>query len=88
MNKLAQTITGWLLLIAGLIIIGMALYSSFNVLTGQRNPPQVFETPRQTSLERTSQVPSEAKQLIQQRLKQMMPLQNITHLINLVSWSC
>ncbi len=83
MNKANQTIIGWLLLIAGLIIIGMVLYSSFNILTGKKEAPQLFEAPEVSATEDSSEV----EQVIQEKLNQALPSEGITKMLNLMSWA-
>ena len=39
----AEKIFGWGLLIAGLIIIGWTLYSSYNIFAGKTIAPEIFK---------------------------------------------
>lgn len=83
MNETSQTITGWILLLVGLIIIGVVLYSSLNIFTGKKNPPQLFSAPEIAS---PQEAETEAEQMVQEKLDQMIPSKNITKLLNLISW--
>lgn len=84
MNKTNRTIAGWILLVAGLLIISMTLYSSFNIFTGKKSAPRLFAAPE---ISTTQEAETETQQVIQEKLEQIIPSENITKLLNLISWS-
>ena len=43
-------IAGWLILAAGLVIIGWTLMSSYNIFTGETPVPELFEIPTEKEL--------------------------------------
>lgn len=75
-------ILGYVLLAAGLVIIGWAALQSYNVFTGKLEPPLVFKTP---SAQQSSG--SIEDQIIQKQISLLLPPGIITKVLNLVAWS-
>ncbi|HHE76513.1 MAG TPA: hypothetical protein ENL27_00810 [Candidatus Parcubacteria bacterium] len=89
MNLKLQRFFGWLLIIVGLFIIGWALYSSFNIFTAKTSPPQLFtlEKSQTSEEERASLTQKEQmEQLVNEQLKELVPMGTINLLLNLVAW--
>lgn len=83
-------IFGWLLLGAGIIIIILALYSSYNIFTLKSAVPEIFPLPKETAATTTQgEITSieDIQALLSQQLKGMIPVDTIPKLLNLLSWS-
>jgi hypothetical protein len=83
-------ITGWVLLIAGVILIGWVLFSSYNIFTARAELPEFFVEsyggPAEASGE-GGEIPSQIQQMISEQLKGIIPADSIIKLLNLVVWS-
>lgn len=90
-----KKIFGWLLLIAGLLIISWALYSSFNIFVAKDKAPEIFkmeeetEAPKKTKITPTSpeELQEEMKKIIEEQIKEIIPAEFLANLLNLLSWS-
>jgi hypothetical protein len=87
---MVNKILGYALIVGGLLIIGFALFQSYNIFTDKALPPTVFKpesienAPKKTNkLDLQGQV----EELIKQQLGQMLPADTLTKLLNLFSWS-
>ncbi len=95
MNAKLQKFSGWILLIAGLIIIGWSLYSSFNIFTAKTVAPEIFkiekkviEAPAQGRIPTTpAELQKEMEKMIGEQLKEVLPVEILPKLLNLISWS-
>lgn len=95
MNAKVQKFSGWILLVAGLIIIGWSLYSSFNIFTAKTAAPEIFkiekkviEAPTQGKIPTTpAELQKEMEKMISQQLKGLLPVEILPKLLNLISWS-
>jgi len=93
--KEAEKIFGWVLLIAGLIIIGWTLYSSYNIFTGKTAVPEIFKTPKEVEVPAVrGRIPTapqaiqkELEKMIDEQLKGILPVDTLPKLLNLISWS-
>ncbi|OIP77464.1 MAG: hypothetical protein COT61_05365 [Candidatus Portnoybacteria bacterium CG09_land_8_20_14_0_10_44_13] len=91
---------GWLLLFAGLVIIFLAIFSSYNIFTGAKEAPALFRIEPSAEVSSSLQQPApgvmeqdlqeQAKNIIQgqigEQLKEMMPAEFISKIFNLMSW--
>jgi len=91
--KFAQII-GWILLVAGLILIIWTLFSSYNIFTGKSEFSSLFnvgkeDIPVESDLnEKVSRESMEdLEQMTIQQLLESIPLDTLPRLINLVVWS-
>jgi hypothetical protein len=89
-------IFGWVLLIAGLLIIGWTFYSSYNIFTGKTSAPEIFKMPTEKAqappakgkIPTTPQeIQKELEKLMTEQLKEMLPPDTLARLLNLISWS-
>jgi len=89
-------IFGWVLLIAGLLVIGWTLYSSYNIFTGEAPVPEIFEMPTEEAeapaakggVPTTQQeIQKELEKMIGEQLKGILPVNTLPQLLNLVVWS-
>ena len=95
MNAKLQKFSGWILLMAGLIIIGWSLYSSFNIFTAKTIAPQIFqiekkviEAPSPGKIPTTpTEFQKEIEKMVGEQLKEMFPAEILPKLLNLISWS-
>lgn len=92
---MATKIFGWFLLIAGLLLIIWTLYSSYNIFTGKAEAPEVFKmekeiakVPTQRKLPTSpTELQKELEKMINQQLKELLPVEIIPKALNLVAWS-
>jgi hypothetical protein len=93
-------IFGWTLLIAGILIISLTLYYSYNIFTAKIPVPEIFKiSPKKEILsqenpaEKTtfgrlqSQLEKKTQEAVKEQLKELMPPDFIPKLFNLISWS-
>ncbi len=93
----ATKIFGWVLLIAGLAIIGWTLYSSYNILTGKTKGPEIFKVEEKITKEITTpkgklptspaELQKELEKMIGEQLKGIFPVDILPKLLNLIVWS-
>jgi hypothetical protein len=92
----ATKIFGWLLLLAGLAIIGWTLYSSYNIFTGKAAIPEVFQMPVEKveapatkgKIPTTqAEIQKELEKMISEQLKGILPVDTLPKLLNLIVWS-
>jgi len=89
---MARKIFGWVLLIAGLLIIFWSLYSSFNIFTGKTPAPEIFkiEEKKEVLLPQKGEVQdlqAQLEKMIGEQLKEMLPIDFLPKLFNLIVWS-
>lgn len=92
-----KKIAGWLLLVAGLLLIFWTLYSTYNIFTGKKLAPEIFkiEKKEQVLPEKESKGPptsqeeieNEMKKMIEEQIKEIIPSELLSKLLNLISWS-
>ena len=96
MMDITLKIFGWVLLIAGVAIIGWTLYSSYNIFTGKAALPGIFEikkevteTPAQSGKLPTSPTDAqkEIEKMIGEQLKGILPTDVLPKILNLAVWS-
>lgn len=94
-NTALIIVFGWILLIAGLIIIGWTLLSSYNIFTGKKAIPEVFiietkevsvTTPEAAPMT-PEEIQKEMEKMIEEQLKEVLPADLLTGILNLTAWS-
>lgn len=82
-------IFGWILLIAGIILIGWTLLSSYNIFTGKTALPEFFELPEEALIQKgeSQDTQVQIEKIIGEQLKGILPVDSITKLLNLIVWS-
>ncbi len=96
--ELAKKIIGWILLFAGIGIMGWGIYSSFKIFTAKSEVPRVFKAAQKDvsaptqSGKGADQDPSvQAEQMINkamgEQLEKLLPADFLPKLFNLLSWS-
>jgi len=91
----ATKIFGWALLIAGLIVIGWTLYSSYNIFTGKVEVPEIFKmAEKETALPQEgqaqgiqAQMEEKVKEILGEQLKGIFPADTLPKMLNLIVWS-
>ena len=78
-------IAGWLILAAGLVIIGWTLMSSYNIFTGQTSVPELFKVPTEKVLSQDGSQDLEAQfeQIIGEQIKGLVPSDSLPTMFNL-----
>lgn len=83
-------IVGWLVFLAGLILIGWTLFNSYNIFTAQTALPEFFKMSGQAVVSQESgtlDIQKQLQQMIGEQLKGFIPLDAIPKLLNLTIWS-
>jgi len=88
----ATKIFGWLLLIAGIILIIWTLFSTYNIFTGERPVPEIFKVAEIGKEEEalpkgTFDIQAQMEKMIGEQLKGILPVDTIPRLLNLIVWS-
>lgn len=90
MNNFSKII-GWLVFFAGLLIISLTLWSSYNIFTAKAGLPEFFQIPKE---EKTSSAPlgsqdvqAQLQKMIGEQLKGFLPPDFISKTLNLTVWS-
>lgn len=87
-------ILGYVLIMAGLAVIGWTLWQSYNIFAGKVLAPLVFKTPapvetaenkKEGNLE--EQLQKQMEEILKQQISQMLPADTLPKLLNLISWS-
>ncbi len=94
-NTVLIKILGWILLIAGVAVIGWALISSYNIFTGKKDSPEIFKIEvRESSPVAPETVPTipeeiqkEMEKLMEEQLKDILPADFLPRTLNLTAWS-
>jgi len=81
---MGEKIFGWFLLIAGLLIIGWGLVSSFSIFRDEQLPPTIFAMPEVQ--ESGAFDPQDPAEIIQQQLGKILPVNTLPQLLNLSVW--
>lgn len=91
MNLKIKQFFGWILLLAGIVIIVWVLYSSYNIFTAKKSSPEIFKVPTEEAVlpqkGKTQELQAQMEEMIGKQLKGMIPIDVIPKLLNLISWS-
>ena len=83
-----ERIFGFIILLAGITIIGVVLYTSFSIFTGKTTPPEIFSI---TSIQQVKQtadnIEAQLQNAIGEQLAGIIPVGTIPQLLNLSVWS-
>jgi hypothetical protein len=91
--NLAKNIVGWVLLVLGVVLIGWALLSTYNVFTGKINPPEIFAGQDTNALDekksttQPSDIQAQIEKITQEQIKNLMPTDSFSKILNLAAWS-
>lgn len=82
-------IVGWILLIAGVILIGWTLWSSYDIFTAKSSLPEFFEMPKEEIVLGGTALTAEDQMgaILKEQLGNILPADMITKLLNLTVWS-
>ncbi len=87
MNSIAvNKVIGYVLLLAGLLLITVPLYQAYNIFTGKALPSQVFKIPNLSPVTMANNNPFDIAQQTQKALMNVLPLDLINNTLNLGSW--
>jgi len=91
---MATKIFGWVLLVAGLILIGWTLYSTYNIFTGKVATPEIFKLPEaakapvaEEKITGIQDIQAQIEKMIGEQLKGIIPVETLPKLLNLIVWS-
>jgi hypothetical protein len=80
-----KKIVGCVLLLAGILLIVLPLWQTFNIFTGKATPSQVFKKP--IALQVNQQVSAlDIQGQIQNALIKIIPIDFIDNILNLITW--
>lgn len=94
---MTEKIIGYVLLAAGVALIGFALFSSYSIFTGASEPPQIFKA-EQVQLKKSQSgagsfglsqeaLQNQLQSAISQQLQAILPPNSIPAMMNLGTWS-
>lgn len=83
----AKSITGGVVVLAGLTIIGFTLWHSYLIFTGQNTPPQLFEVTERADAQRGSGLEEQIGSVIENQINSVLPSDAVPRLLNLAAWS-
>lgn len=78
-------IIGYVLLLAGLLLIILPLFQTYFIFTGKAQAPQIFQVPAQKSVQSSSGFDIQAQ--VQQAVTNALPIALLDNLLNLISWT-
>jgi len=87
---MATKIFGWVLLAAGIILIGWTLLSTYNIFTGEVAAPEIFKVAGKEALPKEKgalDIQAQMEKMISEQLKGILPVDTIPRLLNLIVWS-
>lgn len=93
---MAKKIVGWIMVIAGVLAIGYGIWSSYSIFTAKKPVPEIFNFPQASEQAASKQkqatspqdmIQQQLQQTIQEQLKNVIPSDFITRILNLASWS-
>jgi len=84
-------ILGWILLFAGLALIGWTLFHSYNIFTAKSQPPAFFTIEQKASNPtgkiNSQDIQAQLEKMIGEQLKGLLPANTLPNILNLTIWS-
>jgi len=83
-------ILGWVLLLAGVLIIVWTSYSSYNIFTAKTAMPEIFEMGKEEALpqkEGAGDLQAQMEEMIGEQLQGLLPTDTIPKMLNLAVWA-
>lgn len=91
LNNMYAKIFSWILLLAGLLLIGWTLVYSYNIFTAKSFPPEFFKPEQKVSLQGSKTNPqdiqTQIEKIIGEQLKGLLPADTLPKVLNLTVWS-
>ena len=100
---MANKILGYIMLVIGIIIIIFSVWQSYNIFFGKASAPFIFITPASSQSQQNTTLQSsqgllgllgaqtisqeQIEQAIGNQIGQIIPVNDITKILNLISWS-
>jgi len=87
-----KKIIGWILLLAGLMIIVWSLYSSYTIFSAKKPAPELFKmeekgsSPVQEAVS-PEDMQQEVEKMVKEQIGEMIPAEFLSKILNLVSWA-
>ena len=79
---------GWLVFLAGMLIIVFTVYTTYNIFTGKDLPPQIIKIDVQKAKTQTDLTGADqVGQMISEQLAGLLPLDSLPHIMNLIVWT-
>ncbi len=80
-------VLGIILLLLGVAIILYTLYFSFNIFTAKVAPPEIFKLESQVASSGAEGLEAQFQEIVSEQLRGLIPVDSITTLLNLITWS-
>lgn len=87
-------ILGYVLIVGGLLVIGFALFQSYNIFTAKISAPLVFKTQAIPETEKNNNnlsldelLQKQIEETVGKQVSQMLGADTLPKLLNLISWS-
>ena len=81
-------ILGYILVIAGLLLIVFVVWQAYNVFTNRASAPLLFKsTPMSTEKVATQDIQGQINEAVKKQIGQLISPEDITKILNLISWS-
>lgn len=77
-----ERILGFIILLAGIVVISFTLYASFNIFMANTMPPEIFKASEKTDISGGG-----IEEIIQDQFSKLLPAKTIPTLLNLLAWS-
>ena len=86
-----EKIVGWILILAGIVLIIWTLYSSYNIFTGKVEIPEVFKIEQKEKTQEptngeTQEIQAQLEEMIGEKLTGLIPADTFPNLLNLIVW--
>lgn len=78
-------IIGYILLLAGLLLIVAPLYQTYTIFTGKATPPKIFKT-QVIGTKNQANNPLNLEQQVQVAFEKILPIDLINNTLNLICW--
>ncbi len=92
-KNMAIKLSGWVLLITGIAIIGWTLFSSYNIFTAKTAAPEIFviEEKIEIAAPETEKgilnIQTQIEKIIDKKLDGIIPPNFMSKILNLIAWS-
>jgi hypothetical protein len=82
-------IIGYILLTAGVLIIGYSIFASYGIFTGSSEAPGIFEEPavQQQAAFNSGSAEDQVNAMLQQQVAKLLPHDTVSQTLNLFAWS-
>lgn len=83
----SKKIIGWVLIVSGLLLIVLGIYSSFNIFTGRSSAPEIFKAQEMPDKAENNTIEKEAEKMVSEQIDKIIPKGAVYKILNMTSWS-